>query len=408
MTKKIKFLVNILAGIVLASTLTACSNLDPVKELKLTEDYEQKSFLEDGIGVQSVYKYEDGDTVYFGDNSNYYKVRFLGADTPETIGDLEPFGKKASSFTEERLIDAKTIVVESTKIGDKAELDSYNRYLGFIWYQPKNKDEFINLNLELVRNGLADLRDTPRYTEYFERAFELAKKEKLGIHSSGDPDFSKDIHDVTIKDLQENFDAYLNKRVRFTGYVTERFREADDTGESIYAEEIQGNEKYRVKIYKHTVDDKIYYVGNKSTFIGYAVDTHGIKRITGITLANRDKEYSKVLHSGYYLQLGTKILSDCQNINDNLYNDLTIENIQIQNDLLAITGSALRRGADNYPSINPKAKVTINVPLKDDAESIFKVGDKITVRGYSKAPVSYMVNEFSIDVLSISDISIVK
>ena len=65
-----------------------------------------------------VKSYIDGDTTHFFiDNSiipeGYVKARYLGINTPESTGIIEPWGKKASNYTKTQLQKATSIIIES-------------------------------------------------------------------------------------------------------------------------------------------------------------------------------------------------------------------------------------------------------------------------------------------------------
>lgn len=376
--------------------ISACTKMQS-QELKLTIDYNQKDFITDGIGELQVYKYNDGDTVFFGDSANYFKIRFLGVDTPETVGDLEPFGKEASKFTYDRLSTAKKIVGESEEVGSPATFDQYGRYLGYIWYIPANGDDFVNLNLELVEAGYSKYQAIDKYDDYFQKAAAYAEKKKLGIWSGEDPNFSKEIIEVDIKELATNFDKYLNKRVKFSGYVTRMYQEVDDTGYSIMVEDIVDGVKYQVPIYKHTMSDEVYYVGNKSEFIGYATDLYGLKRITGITLEGRDEEYSKVLQSGYYLQFGIDV-GVAKDSDNHIYSQIEVVNITSDSTGIKIYGKSKRYNHD--------VDVTLEV-ISDESLNI-NIGDIITAFGYSNTSVDKNTTNVVVRVNSLTDLTLVE
>lgn len=123
-------------------------DFDYLDQLKLTKDYEGKSFIDDGIGeVKLVYSI-DGDTAKFIDPnsktmSDSFNVRFLGIDTPESTFRDDPWGHQASKYTKDKLQNAKTIVLEA----EGARTETYGRYLAFVWV------DGVLLNLELVQEA---------------------------------------------------------------------------------------------------------------------------------------------------------------------------------------------------------------------------------------------------------------
>lgn len=87
-------------------------NINHLDEAKLEVDYKGKSFIDDGIGIVKLSRCVDGDTARFIDpnsktETSAFPVRFLGVDTPESTFRTDPWGKKASKFTEEKLENAK-------------------------------------------------------------------------------------------------------------------------------------------------------------------------------------------------------------------------------------------------------------------------------------------------------------
>lgn len=120
----------------------------------------------------------DGDTAVFN-IPNYDEpvtVRFLAINTPETKNKVEPFGKEASEFTEEKLINCKKIVLEYDN--NSTETDKYDRRLAWIWVDDELLQEL------LVENGLAKIDyvyGNYKYLSELEKAEEKAKLSKIGI-----------------------------------------------------------------------------------------------------------------------------------------------------------------------------------------------------------------------------------
>ena len=107
----------------------------------------------------TVKQFVDGDTVHFHVPESVMpdgvlKARFLAINTPESTGKIEEYGKAASNFTKEKLSAATEILIES-------ETDTWNadstgdRYLVWVWYKAEGADEYRNLNIEILQNGLA-------------------------------------------------------------------------------------------------------------------------------------------------------------------------------------------------------------------------------------------------------------
>ena len=170
----------------------------------------------------------DGDTTHFNIDSKYgyapaeetgiLKARYLGVDTPESTGKIDPWGKMASKYTKEIVSKAKKIIIESDD--DKWNVDSTGgRALVWVWYQMNEGDEFKNLNLELLQKGLAKPKNTAgtRYGEIGTKALNQAKAMKLYIHGTEkDPDYYYGKCQLTtLKNLRTHLSSYLNTYVAF-------------------------------------------------------------------------------------------------------------------------------------------------------------------------------------------------
>lgn len=196
--------------------------VDYVSELKLNMG---SNSLKQNV---TVYSYIDGDTTHFNvptsiDPDGVLKARYLCVNTPESTGKIEEWGKKASSFTKEKLKNATSIIIESND--DKWNADSTgDRYLVWVWYQPGEGQDYRCLNLELIQNGLSISCGTvaERYGDVASDAFQQAKRQKLHVFSGkDDPDFFYgDAYEVDLKHLRTNISLYENCKVAFEGVVT--------------------------------------------------------------------------------------------------------------------------------------------------------------------------------------------
>ena len=161
------------------------------------------------------------------------KGRYLAVNTPECTGKVEPFGQAASDFTREKLLSAAKILLES----DSAdwELDSTGqRTLIWVWYKPAEGEQYRNLNIELLQNGLAVGSSVARnrYGQTCAKALEQAKEAKRNLYSEQpDPNFYYgDAIELTIRELREHPEEYAGKKVAFSGNII-----LNDGG-SVYAE----------------------------------------------------------------------------------------------------------------------------------------------------------------------------
>mgnify|MGYP002515332996 FL=1 len=244
MKKRFKFLLSIfLLGSVIS--LSSCNNnkvdlLDPntreliklndvnellpetpyTDSLKLKEDYTNKVFTSDGIGLVKLASNTDGDTAKFYDASktinDRFTLRFLGINTPESTATIEPWGKKASVYVANILNKANengeiVLINDFDVFGQK---ETNGRYLGFVWYRLDKNSDFRLLNLEIVEQGysknlLFDESKRCNYRSYFEKADIYASRLKLRVHGFKNDDgydYNNSVVNTTIKYLLDNYE----------------------------------------------------------------------------------------------------------------------------------------------------------------------------------------------------------
>lgn len=206
---------------------------DFVNELKLDMSTES---LKQEVTVKI---YIDGDTTHFYvpssiNESGVLKARYLAINTPESTGKIEEWGKKASKFTKEKLSNATSIIIESDD--NNWNIDSTGgRYLVWVWYRTSETEDYRNLNLEILQNGLAIASNSQqnRYGDYCVAAINQARKNKLNVYSGEkDPDFFYgDAYELTLKELRLHIEDYDNCKVAFEGNIIK------NSDNSIYLED---------------------------------------------------------------------------------------------------------------------------------------------------------------------------
>ena len=184
------------------------------------KSYENKSFLETGLGEVTAMSYVDGDTTRFKDkNGTSFSLRYLGVDTPESTASFEAWGKVASAFTESSLSNAKKIVLEAEEAG---KADSNGRYLGWVWYQAQD-DSWHLLNLELVLFCYSKdkAESDTYYGDLITSIGTIVGATGRRVWGEKDPgyDYSTDPKEVSIKELKENFGSYYSRKVKITGVI---------------------------------------------------------------------------------------------------------------------------------------------------------------------------------------------
>ncbi len=234
-----KFLVLLLMLCTVFSCFAACENgdnaenTDDKKELDWV-DYTSKVKLDMDSPTAKVEllpsdikQFIDGDTTHFFvpesiSQSGVLKARYLAVNTPESTGTIEEWGKKASNFTKEKLKSAVAIVIESDN--STWNYDSTgDRLLVWVWYKTKADGEYINLNLELLQEGLAIASNSSNniYGTACMNAIKQAQAHKLYVYSDEpDPDFYYgEAQELTIKELRINAEKYAGTKVAFEGIV---------------------------------------------------------------------------------------------------------------------------------------------------------------------------------------------
>ncbi|MDE6585986.1 MAG: thermonuclease family protein [Clostridia bacterium] len=221
----------------------------------------------------------------------YAKARYMGINTPESTGRIEPYGDAASKFTKSKVESAKSIIIESND--DKWNIDSTGeRYVLWVWYIPEDGTEYRNLNIEILQSGYAwgsSVYDADNlYRDASIGALEQAQAEKLIIFSGEkDPGFHYgDAIPVDLKELRLNTEEYANKKIAVKGLVVADFNN------TVYIEEVytddDGND-YRLGIsvfYAYTVGYvlDVLSVGNYVSVVGVVKysDYNGCYQITDI------------------------------------------------------------------------------------------------------------------------------
>ena len=130
-------------------------------------------------GVYSVVRVVDGDTLVVGDSTDrekQYRVRLIGADTPETVRSdtpVEAFGVQASDFTKQKIAEADHRVRIAF---DGEQLDRFGRTLAMVYLTTPNGQE-VWLNELLIREGLARARLDYHYSHGAKLSFAVAEVE---------------------------------------------------------------------------------------------------------------------------------------------------------------------------------------------------------------------------------------
>jgi len=282
------------------------NHIDYAEEVKLDMNSDT---LKQEVTVKS---FIDGDTTHFYvpttlSANGVIKARYLGINTPESTGKIEEWGKAASRFTKEKLSSATSIIIESDD--QKLNADSTgDRYLLWIWYKTADNDNYRNLNIEILQNGLAIASNSAnnRYGTTCVAAINQAKAEKLCVYSGQqDPDFYYGAAQVvTLKELRCNIEEYNGVKVAFTGVITMNCDNA------VYVESYddETNVWYGMYVYYgfglNGQALEILSVGNESRIVGTVqyYETGGTYQVSGLTyrvMKPDDPSNIKMLSTGH-------------------------------------------------------------------------------------------------------------
>lgn len=221
----------------------------------------------------------DGDTTHFYvpksiSEDGILKARYIAVNTPESTGQIEEWGKKASNFTREKLTNAESIVIESnTETWEKDS--SGGRHMAWVWYKPKGEAEYRNLNLELVQNGLSLTcgASSDRYGDLTQLAYTQAQLYKLNCFSGEkDPDFYYGGQiSVDLKTLRTNTALFDGMTVAFTGIIARITSPNGSTTVYVESYDEETDMYYGMSVYagySGGAIDKILKVGNEVRFVG--------------------------------------------------------------------------------------------------------------------------------------------
>ena len=349
--------------------------------------YEGKNFLDDGIGQVRLYNPVDGDTAHFfqkettARDERLVKVRFFGIDTPESTGQIEPWGKKASAFTTEKLKTAKTIVLTNGNLlGQAAEVDSTgSRFKALVWVSENENaaiDDLKCLNLWVVQEGFSNAKgatDCP-LVDVFNKADLQAQKLKLHIWSGDDPDFYKGAAIKTsIKEIMDEFVAnhgacptFEGKKVLVNGVVSKVVDDDAYVVQDFENEETGLIERYGLFIFAGYKSYKaLKTVGNDLTIIGTFTVRYGNPQLTSVS-------YNPYLPSADDMVINNEGV-------EKPFDDLTIPEINENYRYVNVVGKfhglkATGKGSNSIDKTTGKPSGALSIQFQDNS------GNKIYLR----------------------------
>ncbi len=399
-----------MAAIVPMTSCGAGEMVDYVEQTKIVStDWKTSNYRTTGVGVVTLKRCVDGDTAHFYAGSTSYIIqgRFNGVDTPESTGVIEPWGKKAASFTKEILSNAKTIVLETepNNIEKKPEADSTgNRFMVWVWTSERPIEEEDGtqlrlLNLDLVQNGLSPSKGTSGsvYDDVFLDADAQAQRHKLFIWSKeDDPDFYNGEATITsLQDIFSNPEEHVGEKVYLEGYVT-RTMGTDAYIQDEFEEEDGTYKMYGCYIFTMYKDYSILRKGNHIGVTGKVAEYNGSYQLVDV------KYNSQQAIKDGMVDLGDPLTSD--EVNERFMQTITIDDaqkgvgmgtlIKIEN-LRATGGYGGTEEKDNNGVNYEKNSMTIYVRDADNKEFQIRIDDKTSIRdtdGIKVKSFNYFVN----------------
>ena len=399
----------------------------------------------------TVHAFIDGDTTHFNVPTSIVptgilKARYLGINTPESTGIIEPWGKKASNYTRETLSKATSIYIESDNASWNVD-STGGRYLVWVWYKTAEMTEYRNLNIEILQQGLAfgsNAADNA-YSEHTMGALNQAKQLKLYVFSKDkDPDFYYGgAMNVTLKELKLNYEPYKDKLVRFEAVVVKR------SSATVYLEEYDAETDmyYGMQVfcgYNASGDVmKALSVGNRVVMVGtlqyyelggtwqisnikYSVDMmdptgalskDGIHKIgEGFSPSYSEVAASDIVSGKLTLDVitedeeGNEISTPTEFKYGELahYSTVTVKNLTVDSVYTTTNETSDDKGAmsitckaEDGTTIVVRTEVLLDADGNLVTEETFPIGTKITVRGI----IDSYNGEYQVRVFAINDVT---
>ena len=291
---------------VLCSCLAACGRQNGATEPSGSVDYAASVKLDmssDTVKQEvTVHTFIDGDTTHFNVpksvmENGVLKARYLGINTPESTGKIEPYGKTASNFTKEKLSSATSIIIESDTASWNPD-STGARYMVWVWYKTAQDTEYRNLNIEILQNGLALASNASdnRYGEVCVNAIRQAQTQKLYVYSGkDDPNFYYGAAvELTLKELRANIEAYEGVSVAFAGVIT---RNSGNDGVYVesYDEETgmyNGMYIYYGATAHADLKEEVLVIGKEIRVVGVVSVFNGSYQVSGLKYDARNKAES--------------------------------------------------------------------------------------------------------------------
>ncbi len=450
LSKRISLL--LLTVLLLASCLAGCRD-----EASAEEDATDKQieFVDYASSVQlnknsftaklevTVKNFVDGDTVHFNVPTSVMpegvlKARFIAINTPESTGKIEPYGKAASNYTKNALREAESIIIESDTATWNPD-STGNRYLVWVWYKTAEMDDYRNLNIEILQNGLAIASNSNNniYGSICMSAIEQARQMKLMVYSGEkDPDFYDGAAvELTLRELRTNIESYRDILVAFDCIITA------NSNDTVYVEQYdpETDMYYGISIYYGNSGLggdglKILSIGNQARIVGKVqyYETGETWQISGLkyrAMKPKDPENIQLISEGHtaaYREIDAEtfdvgmvdlIVTDSESGEENTvsfrFAELSMNTtVSMKNLYVEHVYTTEREGSSSNGAMTLSCKVDgIDVKvrtsvLRDESENIvteeFFLGKTIDARGI----IDYFEGEYQIKVFTLNQITV--
>lgn len=241
-------------------------------QYKMDFSYSGKEFKKDGVGEVELNRVVDGDTISVKSGGDFeaITIRFLGIDTPESTGTIEPWGKASSAYAKEVLYSAYSIVLEAE--GEERMDSNGKRWLAWVWYKPTADSEYRLFNLEEVELAYAKYSQkvSSKYHSVMKEANDNAKLTAKRVWGEKDPNFNyqKETIETTLLDLWYNHESFQSGTYF---YVTVRL--VRTIGNNMYLEDA---EEQTIELEDGTI---ITGKGSFYAFYGYSANYYRLYNI---------------------------------------------------------------------------------------------------------------------------------
>ncbi len=413
----------------------AIEHVDYASELKL--DMTSGTAKEE-VTVKS---FVDGDTTHFHAPASIFtdgvlKARYLAINTPESTGKIEEWGKAAANFTRSKLENAESIIVESDTAGWNVD-STGGRYLVWVWYRTSATDEYRNLNIEILQEGLAIASNSAnnRYGDIAINAINQARAEKLYVYSGEkDPNFPYgEAAEMTLRELRLNVAQYDGVKVAFEGVVTK------SNNGTIYVEEYDAESElyYGMTIYcgygLNGDGLDVLSIGNRVRIVGTVqyYETGNTYQVSGLTYStmrpddpNNIKKLGEGFEPAYKLtdpetflngsvkatvtdENGEEVEKDFKYANLALYTSVEMKGLKVVD--VYTTASGDSKGAMTLTCEVDGKRVSIRTVVLYDAEKnlvteSYFAGRVIDVKGL----VDYFDGTYQVKLFSLNDVTVVE